>query len=75
MGLQKPWALLDMRFHVWQWEVIEGRIDSPGGERERAHLTHAYSVYDADNAFKYQNNELEIDARDLVAYVVEGFSE
>jgi len=55
--------------------VIERRIDSPGGERERAHLTHAYSVYDADNAFKYQNNELKIDARDRAAYVVEGFSE
>jgi len=59
--------------HVWQWEVIERRIESPGGER--AHLTHGYSVYDADNAFKYQNNGLESDARDRAAYVVEGFSE
>jgi hypothetical protein len=61
--------------HAWQWDVIERRRDPPGGKRERDFLTDAYRQYDASNAFKYRNNELERDAQDRAAYVVEGFSD
>jgi hypothetical protein len=61
--------------HVWQWDVIEGRIDPPGGDRERKQFVDAYRAYDSENAFKYRHNELELDANDRAAYVVEGFLE
>jgi len=35
----------------------------------------AYDAYDAEDRFKYANNELEQDANDRAAYIIEGFRE
>lgn len=59
--------------HAWQWEVIEGRTEPPGGPRERARFAEAHKTYDPCDEFKYTHNELERDARDRAAYVIEGF--
>lgn len=59
--------------HAWQWDVIEGRIDPPGGAQERARFAPAHGTYDADDEFNYAHNELEGDARDRAAYVIDGF--
>lgn len=59
--------------HAWQWDVIEGRTRAPGGENQRTILKRAYESYDAGDRFRYANSELEIDARDRAAYVIEGF--
>jgi len=60
--------------HAWQWEVIEGRIEPPGGWRECAGFAEAHKTYDPHDEFKYAHDELERDARDR-AYVIYGFRE
>jgi hypothetical protein len=59
--------------HAWQWDVVMGRIDGPGRDRDRQNFTDSYLKYDAADRFKYANSELEADARDRAAYVVEGY--
>lgn len=59
--------------HAWQWDVIEGRIDPPGGAQERTRLAQAHGNYDAEDEFKYTHSELEKDAGDRAAYVIDGF--
>jgi hypothetical protein len=59
--------------HAWQWDVIEGRINPPGGAAQREWFKLAYDEYDTENRFKYAMNELEQDSRDRASYVIEGF--
>jgi hypothetical protein len=61
--------------HAWQWDVIEGRTTPPGGPAQSEFFKQAYDAYDAEDRFKYANNELEQDANDRAAYIIEGFRE